>query len=41
MKVKESTIGTSASAIDIIPLAIGLYYKCFQNKMSCVSSTLE
>ena len=31
-----SSIGTSASAIDVIAPAIGLYCKCFWNKKSCV-----
>ena len=29
-------MGTLVSALGILPLAIGLYCKCFQNKMSCV-----
>ena len=37
IKVKMfSTIGTCTSLIGIITFAIGLYCKCFQNKMSCV-----
>ena len=29
-------MGTLVSALGILALAIGLYCKCFQNKMSCV-----
>ena len=29
-------MGTLVSALGILGLAIGLYCKCFQNKMSCI-----